>query len=307
MSVPRDLELVDLIHRGPETEIWQTRQRQTGELICWKGLRQVRVDHSVARHRLEHERRVLAHVNNRHVVSLAAGSRGDDPPGLRLRWLPGESLHSRLARTPWLPLKDTLWIVRQVAQGMEALLATGWLHGAIAARHIRLSPVGEVTLVDLSAAVPDQLQLTLPESTAGGSGPRLAQVTGRPACRLEKNLRDLGGLMWRLLTGGTEPAGHEDLAALTGELRRRVPEVPRELASLTTRLLTAPNFPRGEGLRDVIRPLIGCELRCLRAESAGTETDRPPVESSEISLSPLSLSPVSPPPVPPHQLSPTAA
>jgi hypothetical protein len=71
-----------------------------------------------------------------------------------------------------------------------------------------------------------------------------------------------------------EPAGHPDAAVLTGELRRRVPEVPRELASLTARLLTDPTWPRGTGLRDVIRPLVGCELRCLLAESAGVETDR---------------------------------
>jgi hypothetical protein len=47
------------------------------------------------------------------------------------------------------------------------------------------------------------------------------------------------------------------------------------LAALTARLLTAKDWPRGAGLRDVIRPLVGCELRCLLAESVGTPTDRP--------------------------------
>lgn len=275
VSVPRDLELIELVHRGPATELWQTRQRQTGELICWKGLRDPGGEHSAPRQRLEHERRVLADVNNRHVVALAPGSRGDDPPGLRLRWLPGESLHSRLTKTPWLPLGDAVWIARQVAAGMEALLAMGWLHGQIAARHVRLAPTGEVTLVDLSAAFRDHLQIALPDSPLVGSGAPSAQTIGRPACRLENDLRDLGRLMWRLLAGGAEPASLPDPAALTGELRRRVPEVPRDLASLTAHLLTDPTWPRGTGLRDVIRPLVGCELRCLRAESAETETGQP--------------------------------
>jgi hypothetical protein len=224
---------------------------------------------------MEHERRVLADVNNRHVVALAAGSRGDDPPGLRLGWLPGESLHSRLTRTPWLPLRDAVWIARQVAEGMEALLAAGWLHGQIAPQHVRLSPTGEVTLVDLSAAFRDHLQIALPDSTAVGSGAPSALTIGRPTCRLENDLRDLGRLMWRLLAGRTEPTRHLDPAALTGELRRRVPEIPRELASLTARLLTDPTWPRGMGLRDLIRPLVGCELRCLLTESAETQTGPP--------------------------------
>jgi serine/threonine protein kinase len=283
VTVPRDLELIDLVHRGTETEIWQTRQRQTGELICWKGLRGPGGEHPAALQRLHHERRVLADVNSCHVVSLAAGSRGDDPPGLRLRWLPGESLQSRLARTQLLPVETTVWIARQVAQGMEALLATGWLHGAIAPRHVRLSPTGEVTLVDLSAAFPDELQATLPEPTAGGMEPLSARGTGRRGHRREADLQDLGRLLWRLLAGTTVPECDQELVTLTSELRRRVPELPRDLVALTTRLLTAENWPRGVGLRDVIRPLVGCELRCLLAESAETVRGRPPGSPSAAS------------------------
>ena len=275
VTVPRDLELIRLVHRGPETELWQTRQRETGALICWKGLREPWGLQSPPWQRLEQERRVLAEVNNRHVIALAESPRPADPPGLRLRWLPGESLDTRLARTPLLPLGLAVWILRQVAQGMEALLASGWLHGAIAPRHVRLSPTGEVTLLDLSASFRDELELPWLETTTAGLEPLAAQGTGRLAQRREHDLHALGGLMCRLLTGTTELDDSPDVATLTSELRRRVPEVPRELASLTARLLTAKDWPRGAGLRDVIRPLVGCELRCLLAESAGTPTDRP--------------------------------
>lgn len=275
VPVPRDLELIRLVHRGPETELWHTRQRDTGEQICWKGLREPGGFHSPAQQRLEHERRVLAEVNHRQVVSLAEEPRAADPPGLRLRWLPGESLHTRLAQTPLLPLESAVWILRQVAQGMEALLASGWLHGAIEPRHVRLSAAGEVTLVDLSAAFRDELESPWLEPTAAGLEPLAAHGTGRRSHRREHDLHALGRLMWRLLTGTTVPDGVSDVTTLTGELRRRVPEVPRELAALTTRLLTAENWPRGAGLRDVIRPLVGCELRCLLAESAGTPSEQP--------------------------------
>ena len=273
-TVPRDLELIRLVHRTLQTEIWQTRQRQTGEQFCWKGLRVPSSADSPLGQRLEIERRVLAGVNNRHVVALAEAPRAEDPPGLRLRWLPGESLDTRLARTPLLPLGSAVWILRQVAQGMEALLASGWLHGAIAPHHVRVSPEGEVTLVDLSAAFRDELESPWLESTAGGLATLSAQGTGRLTQRREHDLQALGRLMWRLLSGTTMPDGSHDLATLTAELRRHVPELPRELAALTSRLLTARDWPRGAALRDVIRPLVGCELRCLLAESAEQVTDR---------------------------------
>lgn len=275
VTVPRDLELIRLVHRGPETEIWQTRQRETGALICWKGLREPWGPQSPPWQRLAHERRVLAEVNNRHVIALAEGPRVADPPGLRLRWLPGESLDTRLARTPLLPLGLAVWMLRQVAQGMEALLASGWLHGALEPHHVRVSPAGEVTLLDLGAAFRDELESPWLETTAGGLEPLSAQGTGRLAQRREHDLQALGRLMWRLLAGTTAPDSSHDPATLTGELRRHVPELPRELAALTARLLTATDWPRGAGLRDVIRPLVGCELRCLRAEAAGMPTDRP--------------------------------
>jgi hypothetical protein len=79
--------------------------------------------------------------------------------------------------------------------------------------------------------------------------------------------------MWRLLSGTTMPNGFHDVATLTAELQR-------ELASLTARLLTADAWPRGEGFRDVIRPLVGCKLRCLAAESAGTGPSVPEASST---------------------------
>jgi hypothetical protein len=39
VTVPLDLKLIRLVHRSPQTEIWQNRQRHPGEPICWKGLR----------------------------------------------------------------------------------------------------------------------------------------------------------------------------------------------------------------------------------------------------------------------------
>ncbi len=263
VTVPHDLELIGLVHRGAQTEIWQTRQRHTGELVCWKGLRGTREEFPTTARRLDHERRVLAEVNSQYLIPAPHAPHEQDPPGLRLPWLAGESLHSRLVRTRQVPFPYAVWIARQVAQGLQALLAAGWRHGAIAPRHVLLSPTGEVRLVDLAAAVRDELPPLALEGTAVEAAAGSACLPGGGAAGRIHDLQDLGRLVWHMLTGRPDPDCTLDSATLARELRKRAPEVPRDMALLTARLLTGENWSYGTGLREVIRPLVGHELQCL--------------------------------------------
>lgn len=267
--VPRDLELLDLVDRNEWTEVWQARQRETGHFLCWKGLRERSSDQPQANRRFEHERRVLLDVSSPYVVHLVEGPRAGDPPGLRLAWLPGDSLQRRLTRTPKLPVPSCIWIARQIAQGLEALLAAGWLHGALHPAHVRLAPNGAAVLVGLSQAVREELCPThFDRETTSHQGPA-PRGTGRLAHRREHDLQDLGRLLWRMLTGVPVGATESDPAALALTLRRQVPEIPRELAILTARLLTESAWPRGVGLRDVIRPIVSLELGGLDDDEIG--------------------------------------
>ena len=261
--VPRDLDLLDLVAQTESTEVWQARQRETGQLLCWKGLRDPSADQPQTRRRFEHERQVLLEVSSPYVVHLAEGPRAGDPPGLRLAWLPGESLQRRLIRTPQLSVSDSIWIARQIAQGLEALLAAGWLHGALHPTHVRLAPTGEVALVDLSQGVREELCPTHFDAATASDAISAPRGTGRLAHRREQDLQDLGRVLWRMLTGMPVGPTGGDQSDLAHALRRHVPEIPRELATLTARLLCETDWPRGAGLREVLRPLVGLELRGL--------------------------------------------
>ena len=49
-------------------------------------------------------------------------------------------------------LPVSLWLVRQMAQGLEALHRAGWIHGDIQPENVLVSPRGHVTLIDLGMA-----------------------------------------------------------------------------------------------------------------------------------------------------------
>ena len=57
-------------------------------------------------------------------------------------------MQQRLEADGYTPLPVALWLVRQIAQGLEALHASGWVHGDVKPENAIVGSRGHVTLVD---------------------------------------------------------------------------------------------------------------------------------------------------------------
>ncbi len=97
------------------------------------------------------------------------------------------------------PLPVALWLVRQTAQALDALHASGWVHGDVKPANIIVGSRGHVTLVDLGFAAKIH---TVPNhqyrGTPAYSSPEA--LTGQMASIPEMDIFSLGRILWQWIT-----------------------------------------------------------------------------------------------------------
>jgi len=275
-----DFELIRLAGRGTYAEVWQVRHRPTGTLLALKQLRTDRDDQPAARRIIENEAEVAGKVSSEFVVRLVHSQLDADPPYLILEWLEGRTLEARLAPEQRLFCREALWIARQCAQGMHALLIAGYMHGDIKPSNIFLLGDGSVKLIDLCFARADRLAdadlAHEPERFLTGTPEYLAPeaLLAGDSSGVGRDMYSLGVTLYRMLTGALPFTGdnvaevlRQHQGSLPHRLRALAPDVPREVDELVQRLLSKQPLRRGAGLSWLIRDLIGLELLLLAAES----------------------------------------
>jgi serine/threonine-protein kinase len=248
----------------------------------------------VARRIFENEAEVARKVEKEFIVEMHDARLEADPPYLVLEWLSGRTLESKLSAEKALSCREAIWIARQCAQGMHALLVAGYAHGDIKPSNIFLRGDGNVKLIDLGFARPDRLRT--PEidgalaSTLTGTPQYLAPealVAGEPG-GVARDIYSLGVTLYRMLSGSLPFSGEsvsevlrQHQQSLSPRLRCRVPNVPREVSEFVHRLLAKQPIRRGGGLSWLVHDLIGlelsllpCELRAM-AEKRGESTRVP--------------------------------
>jgi serine/threonine-protein kinase len=270
---PHEYEMIALAGSGTFAEVWQVRDPRTGEIYALKRLRTETTDQRAARRILANEAEVAAKVESPNVARLAASFLTADPPCLLMEWLDGQTLEARLAVENRIFCREALWIARQCAQGLHALLVTGFSHGDVKPSNIFLCEDGTVKLIDLGFARPDRIiaaELTDPaERSVTGTPEYMAPETllGTDADGIARDVYSLGVTLYQMLTGSLPFNGRtmvellrEHQQSIPPRLRSQAPEVPREISDFVHRLLAKQPLRRGGGLSWLVRELIGLEL-----------------------------------------------
>jgi len=105
--------------------------------------------------RFENEARVLAQVNHPNVAGILGLEEKGGQRYLILEYVPGESLADRLERGP-LGLDETLEVCTRIAAGMEAAHDAGIIHRDLKPDNVRITPEGEVKVLDFGLARTDE-------------------------------------------------------------------------------------------------------------------------------------------------------
>lgn len=199
-------ELLELWSSGTYCDIWQVRQRTTYELYAWKQLRVEWESSPAARANLENDAAVGQLVQSPWLERLLESHTQSSPRYVIREWFEGRTLEQLLQQYGSLPVRQSLWITRQCAQGLDDLLQAGLMHGDISAAHILVNTrTGLIKLTELGASrrVPRSAGLeSVQRATATGPIGDYEAVVSPPHFQgAAKDLYQLGMILFRALAG----------------------------------------------------------------------------------------------------------
>ena len=133
------------------------------------------------------------------LVAVLDASTTATNPYLVMPRLEGETMQWHLASHAQKPLPVALWLVRQIAQALEALHAAGWVHGDVKPENAIVGSRGHVTLVDLGFAsrvhtVPGHQYRGTPNYAAPEA------IAGQMAAMTAMDVFSLGRVLWQWMT-----------------------------------------------------------------------------------------------------------
>lgn len=223
-------------------------------------------ERELARGLLLREAAVSAEVNHPNLAATLAVERHRDEIRLVQPWSEGTTLSSLDESS--LSLK--LWIVRQLAQAVEALHRGDWLHGNISPEAVTVGPLGHATLGELGwSRQLNSDECDLAQTSFAGqiayAAPEMFDDSGMLTAAAD--IYSLGVVLFELLTGRRLLAEYEgpELIAAKRLLRLPVVEmagVPYEVCSLSARMLSRDPLRRLTA-REVVQGLIAAEIACF--------------------------------------------
>jgi serine/threonine-protein kinase len=209
----------------------------------------------------------VSHPNLLPVLSVSV----EDPPFyLVTPKLHGATLSQVIFDRGRLGVPLALWIARQVAEGLTALLeSTGMIHTDVKPANILISPTGHATLIDFgfvqTPAEASQWATRPLAGTLAYIAPEM--VTSALAAGPQADIYSLGVTLYEMLTG-TRPWNTDDPAQLAAfhreakpaDIREQRPELTQPIADLVHSMLAKNPLRRPGSTRELATRLVRLEI-----------------------------------------------
>jgi serine/threonine protein kinase len=212
-------------------------------------------------------------VSHPNLLPVLSASVGEPPFYVVTPKLEGVALSQLIAEQAPLAVPLALWIARQIAAGLDALLeATGTIHTDIKPANILVSPTGHATLIDFGLVqTPDEASRWATRPLAGTLAyiaPEM--VTSALAAGPRSDIYSLGVTLYEMLSG-RRPWESEDPGELATLHREAKPadlcalrcNVPAPVAALVHAMLAKDALRRPASARELASRLVRLEIDCF--------------------------------------------
>ncbi len=132
-------QIASRIDAGGMGEVYRAPRRTLGRDVAIKILPRAFASDPDRLARFEREARMLASLNHPHIGAIYGVEQSEGVPALILELVEGPTLADRLALGP-IPLTESLGIVRQIADALEAAHERGIVHRDLKPANIKITP-----------------------------------------------------------------------------------------------------------------------------------------------------------------------
>jgi serine/threonine-protein kinase len=202
-----------------------------------------------------------------HVVPVLTAALDEGPYYAVMPRLTGQTAADLLSTNGPLDVPIGLWIARQMAQGLAAMHAAGWVHGDVKPANVMVDPSGHATLIDLGFAQPIGNFADAANADLLGTPEYLAPEQLVARCRADQrsDLYSLGVSLFELLTGrrpttaAAQKSEHLTFAD-SNDVRKLAPHLPLQVARLLRELLSREPLRRPQSALEVADRLASLEI-----------------------------------------------
>jgi serine/threonine protein kinase/dipeptidyl aminopeptidase/acylaminoacyl peptidase len=284
------LEITALLGEGGMGVVYRARDTKLGRDVAVKVLPDAFASDSDRLQRFQREAQVLASLNHTNIAQIYGLEESEKTRCIVMELVDGETLQERLKRGP-VPADEALRIAKQIAEALEAAHEKGITHRDLKPANIKVSPDGNVKVLDFGLAkavenVPtgpalsnSPTMLSMAATGAGmilGTAPYMSpeQAKGRAVDR-RTDIFAFGCVLYEMLTGRPAFEG-EDITEILGRVVTAEPDwtrlpasTPELIKRLLRRALTKDPRQRLGDIRDA-----RLDLEEAAAPSLEASTDR---------------------------------
>ena len=266
--------VISSLGRGAMGEVYLAEDHRLGRRVAIKVMHPSRASDSTSRQRFVRESRATAAVEHPHVVAIHQVGEHDGLPYIVMQHLHGDTLSAHRRKVGPLPLRETLRIGREVAEGMAAAHGHGLVHRDIKPDNIFLEgPRRQVKIIDFGLARGVAEEAMSSHVTHDGA------VVGTPAYmapeRIDPGTVDarsdlfgLGVILYEMLADRLPFEGTSMITMLAAiargdppDLRSVAADVPADVAALVMRLIAHDPADRPAGADAVADEIAAIERR----------------------------------------------
>ena len=241
-------EVLDKLGEGGMGEVWRARDRRLQRMVALKILPQEVAGDPSRRARFEQEARALGALNHPNIVAIYDVGEDGGRAYFVSELVDGESLRAVLDRGP-LPVRKTLEIAGQMADGIAAAHALGIVHRDLKPENVMIAKNGQVKLLDFGLAKQNApaagdntatIAMALSEpgmvmGTVGYMSPE--QVRGEPA-DARSDIFSFGCVLYEMAAGKRAFQARTGVETMHAILNLDPPEFDGEQAKLPPALTT---------------------------------------------------------------------
>ncbi len=274
-------ELLEEAGRGGMGVVYKARDRETGEIVALKVLKQDIAVDPVAAERFINEVRLSRRITHKNVTRVYEFTRAGATAYLSMEYIEGESLRSIADRMGAVGLRKGVQIGRQICAALHEAHAQGIVHRDLKPENVMLDKSGNVKVMDFGIARLLDASATHTASGIIGTPAYMApeQAEGK-AVDARTDIYAVGLILYEIFTGRTAFTGDTPMVVALKQIRETPvaprtlePTIPWQLEATILRCLDKDPAQRFQSAEEVDAALAAVSSGTTTTGSISIDTD----------------------------------